>query len=180
MASFVFGLMLSPILGMAIGETRNLILGLAPEEAVLTLADEIDKNRENNLSQDEIIKNQELQISELENLTEQQKKELEDQKESFDQSQSEIKQSITNASEKAEACSRVFYYENQYKATDKNGRSFSYVKGENNVEKYYKIRGTIRDKYEDDEKYENIIDSIIKDIEADYQDYMRVKSICNE
>jgi hypothetical protein len=75
-AFFVAGAVLSPVIGMTIGEIRNLILGLAPEEAVLALADEIDKNRVDNLSQDEIIKNQELKILELENLTEQQKEEL--------------------------------------------------------------------------------------------------------
>lgn len=36
---------LSPIVGMGIGETRNLILGLAPDEAVLRLADKIDEQR---------------------------------------------------------------------------------------------------------------------------------------
>lgn len=36
---------LSPIVGMAIGETRSLILGLAPDEAVLQLADKIDEQR---------------------------------------------------------------------------------------------------------------------------------------
>lgn len=35
----------SPIVGMAIGETRSLILGLAPDEAVLQLADKIDEQR---------------------------------------------------------------------------------------------------------------------------------------
>lgn len=36
---------LSPIVGMGIGETRSLILGLAPDEAVLQLADKIDEQR---------------------------------------------------------------------------------------------------------------------------------------
>lgn len=42
---FVVGAVLSPVIGMAIGGTRNIILGLAPQEAVLSLADEIDKSR---------------------------------------------------------------------------------------------------------------------------------------
>lgn len=34
-----------PFLGMTITPTRNLILGLAPEDAILQLADKIDENR---------------------------------------------------------------------------------------------------------------------------------------
>jgi hypothetical protein len=56
---FIAGAFLSPVVGMAIGETRNLILGLAPEEAILILADKIDE---------ESIRNdaQQQQLTELE------------------------------------------------------------------------------------------------------------------
>lgn len=174
---FVVGMLLSPILGMAIGETRNIILGLAPQEAVLSLADEIDKSRIEN----------EAKIQELQGLVEQQKSELEiqkgelqKQKGEFIEAKAETEQNIADSSEKTIACNKIFYYENQYKATDKNGRNFSYVKGESNIDKYYKIRNEILDKYKDDEMYEKIINSIIKDIEADYQDYLKVKSVCNK
>src|SRR3990167_2797852 len=36
---------LSPVVGMGIGETRSLILGLAPDEAILQLSDKIDEQR---------------------------------------------------------------------------------------------------------------------------------------
>lgn len=41
----VVGILIGPVLGMAITPTRDLILGLAPEEAILKLADAIDINR---------------------------------------------------------------------------------------------------------------------------------------
>ena len=48
-ASIVIGVLLVavliPVVGMAISPTRDLLLGLAPEEAVLKLADEIDVTR---------------------------------------------------------------------------------------------------------------------------------------
>jgi hypothetical protein len=43
--ALVIGAIISPVVGMAIGETRNVILGLAPDEAVLQLADRIDTSR---------------------------------------------------------------------------------------------------------------------------------------
>lgn len=36
---------LASILAMGIGETRSLLLGLVPEEAILQLADKIDEQR---------------------------------------------------------------------------------------------------------------------------------------
>lgn len=68
---FIVGALISPILGMAIGETRNIILGLAPQEAVLSLADEIDKSRIENEAK---IKEMQVKIDEQnEKLSEQQK-----------------------------------------------------------------------------------------------------------
>jgi hypothetical protein len=44
--AIIIGAFLSPLVGMAIDQTRSLILGLAPEEAVLELADQIDTSKE--------------------------------------------------------------------------------------------------------------------------------------
>jgi|SRR3989304_375866 len=43
-AAIVGTAILSPIVGMGIGQTREAILGLAPDEAVLQLADKIDQS----------------------------------------------------------------------------------------------------------------------------------------
>jgi len=44
-ALLVLTIVLAPVLAMSVSPTRSLLLGLAPEEAVLTLADQLDKNR---------------------------------------------------------------------------------------------------------------------------------------
>lgn len=80
---FVVGAVLSPVIGMAIGETRNLILGLAPEEAVLELADKIDQNKEDN----------ENKMQEMQTLIEQQKVTINEQSQKL----LETKQVLENA-----------------------------------------------------------------------------------
>lgn len=44
LGGFIIGALISPVVGMAINSTRNLILGMAPDEAILVLADKIDEN----------------------------------------------------------------------------------------------------------------------------------------
>lgn len=63
-----------PIAGMTITPTRNLILGLAPDEAILTLADKIDEESGKNNEQTQKI-NEQGQILENLNIAEQQRKE---------------------------------------------------------------------------------------------------------
>lgn len=60
-----------PIAGMTITPTRNLILGLAPDEAILALADKIDEEAGKN-------DNQEQKINELQNTLSNQQKEVEE------------------------------------------------------------------------------------------------------
>ena len=67
--TFFAGAMISPVAGMAISSTRNLILGMAPSEAILTLADKIDEESGKN-------EEQEQKLSELNNATTQQNEEL--------------------------------------------------------------------------------------------------------
>ena len=62
---------LAPIIGMGIGETRELILGLAPEDAILELADKIDINKVN--LEDEITNLEGIIDSQEEKILEQQK-----------------------------------------------------------------------------------------------------------
>lgn len=72
----IIGAIVSPIVGMAIGSTRSLILGLAPNEAILTLADKIDAESGRNDVQEETISklniSNEEQKAQLEGLAKQQ------------------------------------------------------------------------------------------------------------
>lgn len=79
-AFFIFGAVLSPVIGMAIGETRNLILGLAPEESVLELADKIDQNKEDN----------ENKMQEMQMLIEQQKATIDEQAQKLSEAEGSI------------------------------------------------------------------------------------------
>ena len=65
--AFAIGAIISPIAGMAINSTRSLILGMAPEEAILVLADKIDSNNVDN----------ETKITELQSIINDQKAQLE-------------------------------------------------------------------------------------------------------
>ncbi len=67
--TFVIGAIISPIAGMAINSTRSLILGMAPDEAILVLADKIDEESGKN---DE----QEQKLAELNNAATQQDEEM--------------------------------------------------------------------------------------------------------
>src|SRR3990172_10635332 len=82
--ALIVGLILSPFIGMAIGGTRELILGLAPEDAVLQLADKIDSDRtsvEQKTNELQVlIESQNSQIAEQQEIIEQQRTELENQK----------------------------------------------------------------------------------------------------
>lgn len=77
---FIVGTLISPVLGMAIGETRNIILGLAPQEAVLSLADEIDKSRIEN----------ETKIQEMQAKIEEQQNQIMEQNEKLTQQQEDV------------------------------------------------------------------------------------------
>ena len=53
--AFAVGATISPVAGMALSSTRNLILGMAPEEAILVLADKIDEESNRNDEQEQAI-----------------------------------------------------------------------------------------------------------------------------
>jgi len=55
LGGFVIGALISPVAGMAINSTRSLILGMAPEEAILALADKIDEEAGRNDAQEQAI-----------------------------------------------------------------------------------------------------------------------------
>lgn len=86
-AGIFVGILVVPFLGMTISPTRELIMGLAPDEAVLQLADRIDENRayteqanlENNVKISElqaVIDNQETKLVDYQNRIEIQNAEI--------------------------------------------------------------------------------------------------------
>lgn len=94
LAALVVGLIISPFIGMAIGSTREFILGLAPEEAVLQLADKIDENRasadQKTTELQSLIDIQRGQIAEQQSIIDSQKAELDNQKASVSQIASDV------------------------------------------------------------------------------------------
>ncbi|MDI6777797.1 MAG: hypothetical protein QMD77_01255 [Patescibacteria group bacterium] len=85
-SALIVGVIVSPFIGMAIGSTRELILGLAPEEAVLQLADKIDLDRagveQKTNELQSLIDAQKSQLAEQQQIIDQQKTELENVKSS--------------------------------------------------------------------------------------------------
>lgn len=87
---------LSPIIGMAIGKTRDLILGLAPEDAILHLADEIDQQR---LISEQTQQENDRKIEELQMLVVEQKDKIEEQQQMI-----EDQKQINILNEKVQEC----------------------------------------------------------------------------
>ena len=84
----VAGILIVPVLGMAITPTRDLILGIAPKQAILKLADTIDENRINSDSK----------ISELQSIIDTQQAKLTEQQQTIDSQSSQIN-SVKNESQ---------------------------------------------------------------------------------
>lgn len=87
----VGAVVLVPVLGMAITPTRDLILGMAPDQAVLSLADKIDTNKVDVEQKTEelqsLIDTQRNQIAEQQSIIDGQKDELDNQKAATTQAQ---------------------------------------------------------------------------------------------
>ncbi len=114
---------LSPVLAMSVSPTRNLLFGLAPEEAVLALADEIDKSRvetetkllelENTVAtQAQSLNAYELQIAEQSGRLLEQEKLLNSQQAQVS-SQAQVQQSLNKQVETQANCQKL-YSENIY------------------------------------------------------------------
>jgi peptidoglycan hydrolase CwlO-like protein len=78
--SSVVGLAL-PVIGLTISPTRDILLGLPPDEAVLALADKIDESRvdnENKIQElQSIIDNQSIELTNYREQVEEQNNEIE-------------------------------------------------------------------------------------------------------
>ena len=81
-ASVVAGVAL-PLLGLTVSPTRDAILGLAPDQAVLELADQIDENRVSTEQTD-------AKLAELQSVIDSQKAELASYQEQVDSQSSKI------------------------------------------------------------------------------------------
>lgn len=166
---FVVGMLLSPVLGMAIGETRNIILGLAPHEAVLSLADEIDKSRIEN----------ETKIQELQVLVEQQKSELESQKMLLEKEKREVaiqQVSVEKRQDTIDYCLKSNELFVHIPAKPSGGCSRM---GPNNIVDMYKeIKdGYDRAKNKDDDS-EKCFKKYLDVLEPAYNKYLEAKKLC--
>lgn len=73
---------LSPLIGMGISQTREAILGLAPDQAVLELADKIDSNRVSN----------DQKLSDLQTLVSTQQATIDGQNKAIEMAKSDVKE----------------------------------------------------------------------------------------
>ncbi len=92
MLSLIVGIVgiVIPVVGMTITPTRNLILGLAPEEVILQLADKIDETRVN---VDQNKKDGDNKIQELQLLIDSQKSQIEEQQKTINEQSGQISSS---------------------------------------------------------------------------------------
>lgn len=183
--SLALGAIISPVVGMAIGGTRSLILGLAPNDAVLKLADEIDANRQTT----------ESKTSELEGLIDDQKNQLAEQQSIIDQQNTELgkqKGEVGQAkTEVATASAGLTNEQNCRKANElyvnipKKPKKACSVLGANNIVDMYKA---IKHAYEDAKKNGGkdsngtSADVCFKDylnvLEPAYNEYLKAKELC--
>jgi len=106
-----------PFLGMTISPTRDLILGLAPDQAVLSLADQIDAQR---VSVDQSKAESNAKLAEFQSTIDAQQVKLAEQQKLIDGQISSIKaesQSVKNSVSNELEC-RNLYSDNNYCNTD--------------------------------------------------------------
>lgn len=164
---------LSPVLAMGVSPTRHLLLGLVPEEAVLTLADEIDKTRiemEAKLTelqatvevQNQSINGYELKIAEQEGRLSEQEKMLNSQAATV-ASQAQAQQSLNTKVANQAQCQKL-YSENIYCGN-----------------KTYKTKAAFDDYIEDleDKDDEHVdIDKMIKSAKEKYKKCQEIIQTC--
>lgn len=92
----IVGAFLSLVVGMAIGQTRSLIIGLAPEEAVLELADQIDTSKEEMQS---LIDEQNTKLEEQNKIIQEQQGKIDEQAQSISNISQNISQVQATATE---------------------------------------------------------------------------------
>jgi hypothetical protein len=124
-ASVIAGLAL-PFLGMTISPTRDIILGLAPDQAVLSLADQIDAQR---VSVDQAKIESDAKLAEFQSTIDAQQAKLAEQQKLIDSQITSIKaeSKVVQASVNNESTCRKLYLDNPdcNKATYRNKTDFN-------------------------------------------------------
>jgi|GEM_PF-2484492 len=174
----VGGIVLLPVLGMAITPTRDLIMGLAPDQAVLSLADKIDENRVNSDQKSaelqSLIDTQRNQIAEQQSIIDGQKAELDDQKSDVAQAKSDIsneancrkaQELFATVPESGNGACRALGPTNIVQAYEKAKWSYNDAKNGDVSDKDAAIKCT--------KKY-------LERVEPAYNQYMSAKKLCNE
>lgn len=152
---------ISPIVAMGIGETREAILGLAPEESVLQLADKIDTSRVEN----------ETKLAELQSTIDEQQIKLTEQQKMIDEfkvqtnaTATAIATSVSAINKEAEC--RKLYVDNSYCSTSAHfktkaafdkylkERGETYEKGKETCEEMSELRGKSYDCDSDKPEYD--------------------------
>ncbi|KKP68113.1 MAG: hypothetical protein UR66_C0008G0021 [Candidatus Moranbacteria bacterium GW2011_GWE1_35_17] len=173
----VIGILVVPFLGMTISPTRELIMGLAPDEAVLQLADKIDKSRAENESKIQELKvmnyEQQNKIQELQSLTEEQRAQFENQK-------SESAKQQINTEKKQDNVSNCLEVNELFTNIPSKPSGGCSRMGPNNIVDMYK---EIKDGYEeakdkDDEISEKCFKKYLDVLEPAYNKYLEAKKLC--
>jgi len=175
----IFGL-ITPIIGMTISPTREILLGLSPEDSILKLADQIDTNR---VSIDQKITELQLQVSSQQQTVDDQKKIIEDYQKQVDSVKSEsklVQESVSNET----SCRKVQELFTSIPAKPSNGCS---VMGPNNIVDMYKKINDNYQKYKDDDKSKDGDGDLLKDcyksylnvLKPAYDAYNEAKKSCN-
>lgn len=183
--ALIAGLIISPFIGMAIGSTRELILGLAPDDAVLRLADKIDSDRAgieqrtNDLQT--MIDSQNSQITEQQKIIDEQKSELATQKGETSQTKSEVSTANANLSNEQNCRKANELYVN----IPRKPKKACSVLGSNNIVDMYK---EVNKAYKDAKKNGGVdsngtpADECFKEyldvLEPAYDDYLKAKELC--
>jgi TolA-binding protein len=115
----VAGVIATPILGMTISPTRDVILGLAPDQAVLSLADKIDEQRVSTEQTD-------AKIKELQSVIDNQQSEIANYQQQIDNVKSETKKSVETeiSNERKKQCdSRIKKYTDKISEAKKDKKN---------------------------------------------------------
>jgi len=168
-----------PIVGLTISPTRNLILGLAPEEAILQLADQLDKDRI-----DYATNNQELQKT-----IDSQREEMKKMQKAIDNKANDL----NNLSEQVKTTNTAIQGQNYclkvnelYTQIPKKPSGACSVMGPNNIVDMYKKIKESYEEYKNDDKTKSGNGDLAKDcfkkylliLEPAYNKYLEAKKLC--
>lgn len=178
--SLVVGMIISPVLGMAIGGTRELILGMAPNDAVLQLADKIDSNRVESDSKatgmQSLIDSQKKQIEDQQKIIDSQKSGLDAQQAESDKNKAATQAAISNE----QSCRKA--QELYVNVPDNKNGSCRTLGPTNIVQAYEKAKESYRNakagKSSDKKASMSCSKKYLDIVEPLYNEYLRAKGLC--